>query len=127
MIRRPPRSTLFPYTTLFRSRAAVAHLAQLDHRVHLRWRGPGDEPGRLGKTLERGDGDDPRPALCGDRHGERAWRTGELDAPGDSCHSGRRHELDAVQIVARAERGRGVAGALQRGCRPGSDGEQKEE
>src|SRR2546422_4415240 len=24
MIRRPPRSTLFPYTTLFRSRAAVA-------------------------------------------------------------------------------------------------------
>src|SRR3712207_8329851 len=25
MIRRPPRSTLFPYTTLFRSRAADAH------------------------------------------------------------------------------------------------------
>src|SRR2546426_3604884 len=25
MIRRPPRSTLFPYTTLFRSRAAGAH------------------------------------------------------------------------------------------------------
>src|SRR2546421_8713878 len=25
MIRRPPRSTLFPYTTLFRSRAARAH------------------------------------------------------------------------------------------------------
>src|SRR2546430_3744732 len=25
MIRRPPRSTLFPYTTLFRSRAGVAH------------------------------------------------------------------------------------------------------
>src|SRR2546427_7627384 len=25
MIRRPPRSTLFPYTTLFRSRAAEAH------------------------------------------------------------------------------------------------------
>src|SRR2546430_13449580 len=34
MIRRPPRSTLFPYTTLFRSRAAAAmigmrHLDQL--------------------------------------------------------------------------------------------------
>src|SRR6202023_4109422 len=32
MIRRPPRSTLFPYTTLFRSREArrsVAQLAQL--------------------------------------------------------------------------------------------------
>src|SRR3712207_6876483 len=26
MIRRPPRSTLFPYTTLFRSEAALAHL-----------------------------------------------------------------------------------------------------
>src|SRR2546427_7017904 len=25
MIRRPPRSTLFPYTTLFRSRAQTAH------------------------------------------------------------------------------------------------------
>src|SRR2546430_10725650 len=28
MIRRPPRSTLFPYTTLFRSRAVGARLAQ---------------------------------------------------------------------------------------------------
>src|SRR2546427_7581058 len=26
MIRRPPRSTLFPYTTLFRSRLAFGHL-----------------------------------------------------------------------------------------------------
>src|SRR3712207_7864801 len=26
MIRRPPRSTLFPYTTLFRSRSALAHV-----------------------------------------------------------------------------------------------------
>src|SRR5258708_28592685 len=40
MIRRPPRSTLFPYTTLFRSRRAsverhdpriVNHLAEHDH------------------------------------------------------------------------------------------------
>src|SRR2546427_7540270 len=29
MIRRPPRSTLFPYTTLFRSDVAAAHLQQL--------------------------------------------------------------------------------------------------
>src|SRR3712207_9454057 len=29
MIRRPPRSTLFPYTTLFRSRAEVRLLAQV--------------------------------------------------------------------------------------------------
>src|SRR2546425_7408217 len=31
MIRRPPRSTLFPYTTLFRSaRPAAAHVRRLD-------------------------------------------------------------------------------------------------
>src|SRR3712207_6904206 len=28
MMRRPPRSTLFPYTTLFRSRAGVAELVE---------------------------------------------------------------------------------------------------
>src|SRR2546422_7382957 len=30
MIRRPPRSTLFPYTTLFRSRSALAPDARAD-------------------------------------------------------------------------------------------------
>src|SRR3712207_8422349 len=33
MIRRPPRSTLFPYTTLFRSRAYVAVNARADFDV----------------------------------------------------------------------------------------------
>src|SRR3712207_7724957 len=33
MIRRPPRSTLFPYTTLFRSRATVTVLERLGHEV----------------------------------------------------------------------------------------------
>src|SRR5688572_32361070 len=28
MLRRPPRSTLFPYTTLFRSAVAAAHVGQ---------------------------------------------------------------------------------------------------
>src|SRR5689334_24507802 len=43
MIRRPPRSTLFPYTTLFRSDHAVAdfdrmrgHEAETQHAVNLR-------------------------------------------------------------------------------------------
>src|SRR6266481_2651323 len=35
MIRRPPRSTLFPYTTLFRSRQAVQGL-RTKHQVHER-------------------------------------------------------------------------------------------
>src|SRR3712207_9256016 len=34
MIRRPPRSTLFPYTTLFRSRVEHAELVVLDQQVH---------------------------------------------------------------------------------------------
>src|SRR3712207_8497739 len=41
MIRRPPRSTLFPYTTLFRSQAVG------DEQVHADQQGraePGDEP-----------------------------------------------------------------------------------
>src|SRR5690349_22081471 len=41
MIRRPPRSTLFPYTTLFRSRA---------HRIQSRRGAP---PGRRGATRAR--------------------------------------------------------------------------
>src|SRR2546425_8817168 len=38
MIRRPPRSTLFPYTTLFRSsevRSGGSYLSQNDLRVHF--------------------------------------------------------------------------------------------
>src|SRR2546422_4477546 len=34
MIRRPPRSTLFPYTTLFRSHPGHRHSARLDHATH---------------------------------------------------------------------------------------------
>src|SRR3712207_7362180 len=33
MIRRPPRSTLFPYTTLFRSRVAPAAFDPGEHRL----------------------------------------------------------------------------------------------
>src|SRR3712207_8850739 len=46
MIRRPPRSTLFPYTTLFRSPA-------------LRRRGEGHRQ-RAGQDAFRGDGQAPR-------------------------------------------------------------------
>src|SRR2546430_8530922 len=34
MIRRPPRSTLFPYTTLFRSLQQAARLRTPDHMTH---------------------------------------------------------------------------------------------
>src|SRR3712207_8619238 len=47
MIRRPPRSTLFPYTTLFRSdrRAGQAELADEDRRGH--------RPGLTGQRVEQ--------------------------------------------------------------------------
>src|SRR5438477_6006611 len=35
MIRRPPRSTLFPYTTLFRSRADLRRAVEVQARGHL--------------------------------------------------------------------------------------------
>src|SRR5258708_31462188 len=60
MIRRPPRSTLFPYTTLFRSREQ--HRRQLGRRVSVR-KAPAhgaavadhamcDEANRIGKRSE---------------------------------------------------------------------------
>jgi len=45
MIRRPPRSTLFPYTTLFRS--GVADICVFDPKVH--WRVERDRLGSQGK------------------------------------------------------------------------------
>src|SRR2546429_2344827 len=37
MIRRPPRSTLFPYTTLFRSTNAALHLPAIAHEAGIRF------------------------------------------------------------------------------------------
>src|SRR2546427_6257880 len=53
MIRRPPRSTLFPYTTLFRSRHQHAR-SDMPHEVHgmeprRRADGPVQRVGRYGK------------------------------------------------------------------------------
>src|SRR5438034_6841214 len=45
MIRRPPRSTLFPYTTLFRSHGVVEQLEARDRRRPAAQRGP-DHPVR---------------------------------------------------------------------------------
>src|SRR5260370_17355607 len=60
MIRRPPRSTLFPYTTLFRShlRGAPASLARTPRR-HPRSRADAHRPalappGRSGRNAARG-------------------------------------------------------------------------
>src|SRR3712207_7266144 len=65
MIRRPPRSTLFPYTTLFRSALAEEHLLQVrgggDHREHdvepAQLADPvGDRAAEVGQRLRLGAG-----------------------------------------------------------------------
>src|SRR5256885_11479733 len=57
MIRRPPRSTLFPYTTLFRSLAEVV-LPQVRHLMHQGLQrlddGHGREVGGIERNLVRG-------------------------------------------------------------------------
>src|SRR2546422_5600065 len=64
MIRRPPRSTLFPYTTLFRSHRAARDARPDAHAGGLPVRqdgGPGRRPGgaaaRAGGRGRRGDRD----------------------------------------------------------------------
>src|SRR3712207_6906752 len=59
MIRRPPRSTLFPYTTLFRS----------DRRRESRSRRPRRAPAAHGRSL-RGRGERARPRARHARRGE---------------------------------------------------------
>src|SRR3989441_12988310 len=66
MIRRPPRSTLFPYTTLFRSER---HHAPDDPRDDDEWRGP-DALGDGGGRQEDAAADDA--ADHGHRAGEEA-------------------------------------------------------
>src|SRR5438045_8393631 len=63
MIRRPPRSTLFPYTTLFRSPARRA--ARLDRRPRRPGRAPGlRQPPRRPASVHRA----PLPAPRSEEH-----------------------------------------------------------
>src|SRR5256885_13129447 len=65
MIRRPPRSTLFPYTTLFRSHASLTALVEAAHKafslrlrqaqIELHQRAAGKHPGWLDRESTRPD------------------------------------------------------------------------
>src|SRR2546425_7790406 len=79
MIRRPPRSTLFPYTTLFRS------LRCLDDLAHL-----GDALGHRGERLEVAVG------VVGDDARQRG-----LPRPGGPPEDARRHVAAADQLAQR--------------------------
>src|SRR5258708_24759162 len=82
MIRRPPRSTLFPYTTLFRSiRARPADAARRCHRPEVRRPAAVDEhqPRRRYADRHRAHGGVPAEGAAGlDRSEEH---TSELQSP----------------------------------------------
>src|SRR2546425_10101553 len=79
MIRRPPRSTLFPYTTLFRSLAASAcetARVLLNSKSSLFPNGLANSNGVVGKYLTDTTGTDmagvvPPPPARGPAHGDR--------------------------------------------------------
>src|SRR3989441_11405028 len=83
MIRRPPRSTLFPYTTLFRSRVRRAAAPQRDRHLHVRRadaerresdvRRTGAAPGRRRTTVR----------VFRDGSGRSGGGGGTRDRPGD--------------------------------------------
>src|SRR2546426_7407822 len=75
MIRRPPRSTPFPYTTLFRSPPPLLH------RVH-RGRRRTDEPGLLRASAPGARRGDARPGVAGAGASARSEEhTSELQSP----------------------------------------------
>src|SRR3712207_7714556 len=51
MIRRPPRSTLFPYTTLFRSARVATAFGCLRRAVHRDALGVGEDPQGVGMPV----------------------------------------------------------------------------
>src|SRR3989454_4707203 len=71
MIRRPPRSTLFPYTTLFRS---VVTLASDLIRGHCKWHPDRSALGKL-KLRRHNAAHDTTPPLRSEEH------TSELQSP----------------------------------------------
>src|SRR3712207_8725245 len=83
MIRRPPRSTLFPYTTLFRSGQP-----------------PPAGPGRRGRGVERDHRHPEAPEDAGDHRGDRDDRRHGVPE-GDRTHRSEEHtsELQSRQYL----------------------------
>src|SRR2546430_3537354 len=83
MIRRPPRSTLFPYTTLFRSTRRADGSCPLASEVVLRRSGSSPLRGsvRIGRDgLAARDGPERTPSLSGDRLLRSEEHTSELQS-----------------------------------------------
>src|SRR2546422_2267579 len=93
MIRRPPRSTLFPYTTLFRSRAA--------ERAHVRDHPPGRGGGR---ALEPGAGQALGPTCAGAALSRAGLRGGRRDRKSTRLNSSHGYISYAVFCLKKKKR-----------------------
>src|SRR5258707_6277696 len=98
MIRRPPRSTLFPYTTLFRSK-----LEKLKERVAS---GDLKQPEKIGAAVER---------IVQKYHGYRYfdWKLsgGTLEFSQSEGHLRREKKIEGEKVVTTNEKGlNGLAG-----------------
>jgi hypothetical protein len=78
----------------------------------LRRDGPGNIDPGVRQTVDRDDGDDAGATVGGNADRKRTRRLGELDATGDPVDPRRGNELDAIEIVAGAERRLRIAGTL---------------
>src|SRR5688572_32684268 len=79
MIRRPPRSTLFPYTTLFRSRASPSHLRRLGALWGLVTAASADP--RIDQSQEHRRHDQSEPRQNGEVHpGDRDRKSTRLNS-----------------------------------------------
>src|SRR5690349_22469733 len=72
MIRRPPRSTLFPYTTLFRSIELRATKRGQGGAVHA-WPVPDVNPSSIGAVAERAQREDRKSTRLNSSHVEISY------------------------------------------------------
>src|SRR5256885_1390049 len=96
MIRRPPRSTLFPYTTLFRSRSAgLPAPSRRGHRgtERLRPKSRVRRPNGCGTIASLRSGGDALTAMPSDRALQDDVIRALADAPYRASHAWRRREL----------------------------------
>src|SRR2546430_10919280 len=96
MIRRPPRSTLFPYTTLFRSLGVIAGVAGEEHAVGVRSHGP-TAPQR-GPAIAQ----PPRAEVLGRRAGDERRTDGRLLPPIVLPHVPRAARANEAPEIGRA-------------------------
>src|SRR2546422_10126314 len=96
MIRRPPRSTLFPYTTLFRSLAEPALTKIFDESKHVRKRlGAGNhfDQVQITRRVEEVDAEKMPPEFAVEAFGDRSQRNAAGVSGNDGARRTQRRHL----------------------------------